>query len=55
MTVDCAVVLFNRLVRTRQMARKLKDVETLPGAQADELLGEAAEEPTPPDDMRLTG
>ena len=42
-------------VRTRQMARKLKDVETLPGAQADELLGEAAEEPTPPDDMRLTG
>ena len=42
-------------VRTRQMARKLKDVETLPGPQADELPGEAAEEPTPPDDMRLTG
>jgi DNA recombination protein RmuC len=42
-------------VRTRQMARKLKDVETLPEAQVDEVLGSPAEEPTPAGDMRVTG
>lgn len=42
-------------VRTRQMARKLKDVETLPEAQLDEVLGPPAEEPTPAGDMRVTG
>jgi DNA recombination protein RmuC len=42
-------------VRTRQMARKLKDVETLPEAQVDEVLESPAEEPTPAGDMRVTG
>lgn len=42
-------------VRTRQMARKLKDVETLPEAQVDEVLGSPVEEPTPAGDMRVTG
>ena len=42
-------------VRTRQMARKLKEVETLPEAQVDEVLGSPAEEPTPAGDMRVTG
>jgi DNA recombination protein RmuC len=41
-------------VRTRQMARKLKDVETLPEAHVDEVLGNPADEPTPSGDMPVT-
>jgi len=41
-------------VRTRQMARKLKDVETLPEAHVDEVLGSPADEPTPSGDMPVT-
>ena len=35
--------------RTRQMARKLKGVEALPGPQAEQLLGKPDEEPEPDD------